>query len=600
MRIPAVIHFIWFGGPLPESKFSIIKQWRDSNPKCAIWLWIDGKTATNLKEIYDALLQNQHKKLDIQLKDIDEEKISDDYIQYEIHKLLPNYGAASDFARYKILFNYGGAYFDLDVAPQEGNSLDDKYFNKKHTQPTLVLNNNSQNSGQIGNDSIIVTQFHPQIFMCIDTAQKNYQSIKSIPNLKDNFEFSDDYLEDILSIMFTRDQEGTNPKNLLNDPNHFLEKTKKEIRLRDSYLTRAYLLFDNEERYLAYNFKLNFTITATGPVFLRSIIESSYFGSQQLTLDSDLSKTAVNEGYSDNQLGWLKSSIEPSSDHREVIKKIMDSVYFELKYMRIFCLDQHVDQMLSAYIGDLEAEKLIEFFLEEIKLLFEEKNLDSSSSSSSFHQFSTEDSSPRGLISTDGKELFASLEAIFISGKYEKTIKFCFENDFLHRANFLFSHLELHDGSPNCNSNQKAKKLVSQAFNHVVLSFLEKQGDFNRDMENFFKILFENYETYISSKEKLDWSRIAALQSFFSPQEDENLSFFSEWLSGWQKCGVLNNATVNICLQQSENLIFTIKNLPFSDSSSDSKNDDISDEDNFYSKTDIFDHGNESRSPSPS
>lgn len=84
--IPKIIHYCWFGGnPLPKSAERCIASWRKFLPDYEIKEWNENN--------YDV-----HK---IQ------------YIQeaYEAKK----YAFVSDYARFDILYQYGGIYFDTDV-----------------------------------------------------------------------------------------------------------------------------------------------------------------------------------------------------------------------------------------------------------------------------------------------------------------------------------------------------------------------------------------------------------------------------------------------------------------------------------------------------
>ena len=86
MSISKVIHYCWFGGkPLPQSAKRCIASWRKFLPDYDIKEW--NETNFNIHAI--------------------------PYIQeaYEAKK----YAFVSDYARFKILFEEGGLYFDTDV-----------------------------------------------------------------------------------------------------------------------------------------------------------------------------------------------------------------------------------------------------------------------------------------------------------------------------------------------------------------------------------------------------------------------------------------------------------------------------------------------------
>lgn len=118
--IPKIIHYCWFGGnPLPESAKKCIASWRKFLPDYEIWQWVedpfnenslnanegrckteDGRTAT----AYD-------NKLFDKLMPFDVNSIPYTQQAYEAKK----YAFVSDYARFWILYKYGGLYFDTDV-----------------------------------------------------------------------------------------------------------------------------------------------------------------------------------------------------------------------------------------------------------------------------------------------------------------------------------------------------------------------------------------------------------------------------------------------------------------------------------------------------
>lgn len=92
--IPRVIHYCWFGGnPLPELAKKCIASWKKFFPDYEIKEWnetnYDVKKIPYIAQAYDA----------------------------------KKYAFVSDFARFDILYQYGGIYFDTDV--EVIKSLDD-------------------------------------------------------------------------------------------------------------------------------------------------------------------------------------------------------------------------------------------------------------------------------------------------------------------------------------------------------------------------------------------------------------------------------------------------------------------------------------------
>lgn len=84
--IPKIIHYCWFGGkPLPKSAIKCIESWKKFFPDYEIKQWNESNF-----DIYETRYSAQ---------------------AYQAGK----YAFVSDYARYKILFEEGGIYFDTDV-----------------------------------------------------------------------------------------------------------------------------------------------------------------------------------------------------------------------------------------------------------------------------------------------------------------------------------------------------------------------------------------------------------------------------------------------------------------------------------------------------
>lgn len=86
MAIPKVIHYCWFGrGEMPEKEQSCVNTWREFFPDYELKLWtednFDYKDCVFARQAYDA----------------------------------KKYAFVSDYARAKLLYEYGGLYMDTDV-----------------------------------------------------------------------------------------------------------------------------------------------------------------------------------------------------------------------------------------------------------------------------------------------------------------------------------------------------------------------------------------------------------------------------------------------------------------------------------------------------
>lgn len=101
--IPKIIHYCWFGGnPLPDSAKKCIASWRKFLPDYEIWAWIENSP---------------------QPSSIERELFADTVMTFDVNVIpytkeayeAKRYAFVSDYARFDILYQYGGVYFDTDV-----------------------------------------------------------------------------------------------------------------------------------------------------------------------------------------------------------------------------------------------------------------------------------------------------------------------------------------------------------------------------------------------------------------------------------------------------------------------------------------------------
>src|SRR5687767_9988573 len=105
MGVPKRLHFIWVGfKSLPDQNGERIKKWMDQNPDFSFTLWVDkvGTSDDIIKE-YQSTFHVYLNKNQLQIRDITEAGVSTPQVRYEIDRLRPNYGSASDLLRLNIL-----------------------------------------------------------------------------------------------------------------------------------------------------------------------------------------------------------------------------------------------------------------------------------------------------------------------------------------------------------------------------------------------------------------------------------------------------------------------------------------------------------------
>lgn len=101
--IPQIIHYCWFGGnTLPESAKKCIESWRKFLPDYEIWAWVEASPQPSPQE--RELNADKVMTFDVNVIPYTREA-------YEAKK----FAFVSDYARFDILYQYGGIYFDTDV-----------------------------------------------------------------------------------------------------------------------------------------------------------------------------------------------------------------------------------------------------------------------------------------------------------------------------------------------------------------------------------------------------------------------------------------------------------------------------------------------------
>ena len=105
--IPKIIHYCWFGrNPLPPLAQECIASWRKFLPDYEIWQWSE-----------EPLHKNET------LRNEDEDCLFDRVLTFDVD-MIPytaeayrqgKYAFVSDYARFWVMYKYGGLYFDTDV-----------------------------------------------------------------------------------------------------------------------------------------------------------------------------------------------------------------------------------------------------------------------------------------------------------------------------------------------------------------------------------------------------------------------------------------------------------------------------------------------------
>lgn len=120
--IPKIIHYCWFGGnPLPESAKKCIASWKKYLPDYQIWQWSEKPSHANANHNPNGLSPTHS--LGEGEKNGKENDLFDKILGFDVN-IIPytqqayeakKYAFVSDYARFCILYKYGGLYFDTDV-----------------------------------------------------------------------------------------------------------------------------------------------------------------------------------------------------------------------------------------------------------------------------------------------------------------------------------------------------------------------------------------------------------------------------------------------------------------------------------------------------
>lgn len=125
--IPKIIHYCWFGrNPLPESAKKCIASWRKFLPDYEIWQWSEEELVSsepNDNVDHDDNSLSPALPLREGGKNENENDLFDKILGFDVNSIpytqeayeAKKYAFVSDYARFWILYKYGGLYFDTDV-----------------------------------------------------------------------------------------------------------------------------------------------------------------------------------------------------------------------------------------------------------------------------------------------------------------------------------------------------------------------------------------------------------------------------------------------------------------------------------------------------
>ncbi len=312
MPIPKIMHFIWIGvNPISDDRLRVIRDWYDGyNENFKICFWIDKQGTT--RDSGENILNQQKARLrEIgirYIRNIREDMVGADsweIIRYEIDRLRPNYGAASDLMRYEILYKYGGVYIDSDVLPPAD------------TQASLYSNNN----------------FWENYNECYVYRQGSANDI----------------------IFSARGSRGIARLTFIVHQNYQVRAQRDEEMVGFHKYQEAYSCIQ------AYNYSTNsylkyYTLRKTGPNVLNSLYGFLLLEDNPNREILDLSENTLHVDESQirrplrsSARSWLNLPVKPITMPELSVNLVIDSIRFEIQHFGILRLHDHISDLEALF-----------------------------------------------------------------------------------------------------------------------------------------------------------------------------------------------------------------------------------------------------------
>jgi hypothetical protein len=303
------IFTIWAGGlkMMPEKNIDVFKGWLKLNKDFHGVIYIDKQsTPKESLSAFEEMINADGS--EIELRDITEAGVSDEYVRYEIDRMTPNYGKSSDLIRYNALYKFGGFYIDSDVQP---GILPENLFDQDN--PIFCVDDCAQGSDNVGNDAFLCSAKHPVMKRIMELAHSNYQGLHET--------WKDRYYNDF----------GPKPDPYILDFN--------SISMRGTH----------EEW-------VHRTIAMTGSGALHPALFEYDILQESGNIDAQysLSKRGILKKIKGNDLGWTiprmrnLTNSDKESMLEEAILYTLNSIKFEAKTMGLLRLDYHVHMIMCA------------------------------------------------------------------------------------------------------------------------------------------------------------------------------------------------------------------------------------------------------------
>jgi hypothetical protein len=347
MKIPKIAHTIWVGEVkrMPDQNIRNFLKCAHQNPDLTFNLWIDSTklppgihTPDDYRAVFKTLAEEitqeypehpiDQSVLDrIKIRDIESEGVSSPYVRYEIDRLRPNYGAASDLLRYEILFKEGGFYFDSDVGFGEIPIRDTGVFDDDSPYPRFYFDWSYKGMPGVPiNDFLLATPQNLFVKFLRTLSEHHYQGVCKA----------------------------------LKDP---LGRSYKNTEVPKPFFLPVYEAHCGDES----NVIEETTIRRTGPESLHRMVQDivnvpiQYSPGKSAVLLRSIEKQW--RTYPPNHRAWCEMPVlkMPSADTS--IERALKAMEFEVNVMKFLALDTHIQNILDSCDGfDDKAAIIGQFF----------------------------------------------------------------------------------------------------------------------------------------------------------------------------------------------------------------------------------------------
>jgi mannosyltransferase OCH1-like enzyme len=172
LKIPKILHYIWLGRKLPQEYIPFLETFKQNHPDWTFIYWVDNP------ENYDLGTEFSCDNFNLLEQALHDQKLPGNQIVINVKKLpfenriffdeATNYGEKSDILKWEIIYQFGGAYIDVDMESLKAltilHHMYDFYTGIQPLDTNLV---------QLGAAIFGACPRHPILKHCIDTIKSD-------------------------------------------------------------------------------------------------------------------------------------------------------------------------------------------------------------------------------------------------------------------------------------------------------------------------------------------------------------------------------------------------------------------------------------------